>query len=81
MPMSVVRVLARFNAPRWWFGGRYGAFHEGMKHFSKNSLLSTYKRRLPPYLNINQQKRNNVTRREELYSYLSFLASPNVGSE
>ena len=55
LPMSVSRCLARFNTSLGWFG----AFHEGMMHFPKSPLLSTYKRRLsPPHSNNTSRKRN-----------------------
>ena len=40
LPNVSVVALPRFNVPR----GRFGAFHEGMNHFSHDPLLSTYKR-------------------------------------
>jgi len=40
LPNVDVVVSPKFNVPR----GRFGAFHEGMKHFPNDPLLSTYKR-------------------------------------
>jgi hypothetical protein len=42
LPNVGVVASPRFNTPRGWFD----AFHEGMKHFPNDPLLSTYKKRL-----------------------------------
>ena len=74
-----VKVLSKFNVSR----AQFGVFHVGIKHIPWDQpLLSTYKRRLPPpHFIITTQERHNVTRREELHSYLSSLPSFSVGSE
>ena len=83
LPTSVPRVLSRFSAPRRRFGGRFGAFHEGMKHFPRNPLLPTYRRRhLPDHQgrNTTQETTPCDKKRRAILLFL-VLAKFSIGSE
>jgi hypothetical protein len=58
LPNVGVVASPRFNTPRGWFD----AFHEGMKHFPNDPLLSTYKKRLFFSFNNNTQESTRASK-------------------